>query len=232
MCRLFLACVLYTGMDCFFFFAYFFVTKIFCTLFVYLLMSIVLCIVSVTLVSIMYWCIFLSQCVSGEDDWKGCAIEGTSEAIEKRYLRLTSVSLSFSKITLCIILCINPSTYNRLVLDVIVCTCFLFSHVYVMLVCICLNWFIPFKAPDSTTVRPERVLVKSLEFVLSQWEKKKDYRYACEQFKSIRQDLTVSSVPAYVCLCVCVCVCVCERECVCVCASVCVCVRASVSVCE
>ena len=50
----------------------------------------------------------------------------------------------------------------------------------------------PLQAPDPSTVRPERVLKLSLEHVKGKWKAGKDYRYICEQFKSIRQDLTVS----------------------------------------
>jgi len=49
-------------------------------------------------------------------------------------------------------------------------------------------------APNPALVRPERVLRKTLELLKTKWRKESNYSYICDQFKSMRQDLTVQRI--------------------------------------
>ena len=49
-------------------------------------------------------------------------------------------------------------------------------------------------APNPDTVRPLPVLEKTLELLKKKWKKENNYSYICDQFKSMRQDLTVQHI--------------------------------------
>lgn len=50
-------------------------------------------------------------------------------------------------------------------------------------------------APDPADVRPEEVLQKSLKLMSGKWKRKEaDYRYIDDQFRSMRQDLTIQRI--------------------------------------
>lgn len=49
-------------------------------------------------------------------------------------------------------------------------------------------------APKPDDVRPERILQQTLDLLKRKWRKENNYSYICDQFKSLRQDLTVQHV--------------------------------------
>ncbi|KAI1804968.1 SAC3/GANP/Nin1/mts3/eIF-3 p25 family-domain-containing protein [Daldinia bambusicola] len=49
-------------------------------------------------------------------------------------------------------------------------------------------------APKAADVRPERVLHQTLDLLKKKWRKDGNYNYICDQFKSLRQDLTVQRI--------------------------------------
>ncbi|KAF5849760.1 hypothetical protein GGP41_005176 [Bipolaris sorokiniana] len=48
--------------------------------------------------------------------------------------------------------------------------------------------------PKAETVRPLHVLKKTLAMLVEKWKAEKNYNYICNQFKSLRQDLTVQHI--------------------------------------
>lgn len=49
-------------------------------------------------------------------------------------------------------------------------------------------------APNPMHVRPLEVLEKTLDLLKKKWRKENNYSYICDQFKSLRQDLTVQHI--------------------------------------
>ncbi|MCJ1314784.1 hypothetical protein MMC15_000096 [Xylographa vitiligo] len=49
-------------------------------------------------------------------------------------------------------------------------------------------------APNPATVRPLPVLEKTLDLLKKKWKSDNNYSYICDQFKSLRQDLTVQHI--------------------------------------
>lgn len=48
--------------------------------------------------------------------------------------------------------------------------------------------------PVPSNVRPERILRQTLDLLKKKWRKEGNYSYICDQFKSLRQDLTVQHI--------------------------------------
>ncbi|KAJ3129244.1 hypothetical protein HK100_008741 [Physocladia obscura] len=100
-------------------------------------------------------------------DWDEYTIVGVCEKLEKSYLRLTSVKMIFK-----ILICANSMVkYYALTLA-----------------------FYLQQAPDPATVRPLHILRQTLEFLSKKWKQDQNYTYICDQFKSLRQDLTVQRI--------------------------------------
>ncbi|KAJ8103038.1 SAC3/GANP/Nin1/mts3/eIF-3 p25 family-domain-containing protein [Lipomyces tetrasporus] len=49
-------------------------------------------------------------------------------------------------------------------------------------------------APDPETVRPLHILRHTLDLLKQKWKSERNYAYICDQFKSMRQDLTVQLI--------------------------------------
>ncbi|KAJ5222720.1 uncharacterized protein N7469_008960 [Penicillium citrinum] len=56
------------------------------------------------------------------------------------------------------------------------------------------NYFRLTSAPNPDTVRPLPVLRKTLDLLKKKWKQESNYTYICDQFKSLRQDLTVQHI--------------------------------------
>ncbi|EPS30752.1 hypothetical protein PDE_05704 [Penicillium oxalicum 114-2] len=56
------------------------------------------------------------------------------------------------------------------------------------------NYFRLTSAPNPDTVRPLPVLQKALDLLKKKWKQEANYTYICDQFKSLRQDLTVQHI--------------------------------------
>ncbi|WEW59355.1 hypothetical protein PRK78_004825 [Emydomyces testavorans] len=56
------------------------------------------------------------------------------------------------------------------------------------------NYFRLTAPPNPDTVRPLSVLKKTLDLLKKKWKLENNYNYVCDQFKSMRQDLTVQHI--------------------------------------
>jgi hypothetical protein len=64
------------------------------------------------------------------------------------------------------------------------------SHTFACFIANRLIWSL--QAPDPRTVRPLPILRQTLEHLKRKWRDESNYAWVCDQFKSVRQDLTVS----------------------------------------
>lgn len=78
----------------------------------------------------------------------------------------------------------SPSVPNTPIAGPVVGTCQTLEKSYLRLT----------DAPKPETVRPLEVLMKSLDLIISKWKVDHNYGYVCDQFKSMRQDLTVQRI--------------------------------------
>lgn len=58
-----------------------------------------------------------------------------------------------------------------------------------------MSWVL--QEPDPSTIRPLPVLIQTLDFLKNKWRQEGNYPYICDQFKSMRQDLTVQRIKNY-----------------------------------
>lgn len=51
-----------------------------------------------------------------------------------------------------------------------------------------------FQEPDPRDIRPYRILTQTLVELKKRWKQDPNYHWICDQFKSLRQDLTVQRI--------------------------------------
>ncbi|KAG9802254.1 hypothetical protein KCU68_g22711, partial [Aureobasidium melanogenum] len=56
------------------------------------------------------------------------------------------------------------------------------------------NYFRLTAPPKPETVRPLHILKQTLDLLIRKWKDEHNYGYICDQFKSLRQDLTVQHI--------------------------------------